>query len=68
MRRSGPNLLRDGGNLEVVDMKDGDGITEVYIRYMGACKGCPSASTGTLGYIEDFLKRELDPRIRVLPV
>src|SRR5208283_5361257 len=63
-----PNLLRDGGNLEVVDMKAADGITEVYIRYMGACQGCPSASTGTLSYIEDFLKAELDPRIRVLPV
>ncbi len=63
-----PNLLRDGGNLEVVDMKAADGITEVYIKYMGACKGCPSASTGTLTYIEDFLKAELDPAIRVLPV
>ena len=63
-----PNLLRDGGNLEVVDMKAAEGITEVYIRYMGACQGCPSASTGTLSYIEDFLKAELDPRIRVLPV
>ena len=63
-----PNLLRDGGNLEVVDMKAAEGITEVYIRYMGACKGCPSAATGTLSYIEDFLKAELDPAIRVLPV
>jgi NifU-like protein len=63
-----PNLLRDGGNLEVVDMKTSAGVTEVYIRYMGACKGCPSASTGTLSYIEDFLKAELDPAIRVLPV
>jgi NifU-like protein len=63
-----PNLLRDGGNLEVVDMKAADGVTEVYIRYMGACKGCPSATVGTLSYIEDFLKAELDPAIRVLPV
>jgi NifU-like protein len=63
-----PNLLRDGGNLEVVDMKTANGVTEVYIRYMGACKGCPSAAVGTLSYIEDFLKAELDPAIRVLPV
>ena len=62
-----PNLLRDGGNLEVVDMKDGAGVTEVYIKYLGACKGCPSAEVGTLGFIEDFLKAELDPGIRVLP-
>jgi NifU-like protein len=63
-----PNLLKDGGNLEVVDMKSSDGVTEVFIRYMGACKGCPSAAVGTLTYIEDFLKAELDPAIRVLPV
>jgi NifU-like protein len=63
-----PALLKDGGNLEVVDMKDADGVTEIYINYLGACKGCPSAAIGTLGYIEDFLKKELGPKIRVLPV
>jgi NifU-like protein len=63
-----PNLLRDGGNLEVVDMKNAEGVTEVYIKYLGACKGCPSAAVGTLAYIEDFLKAELDPAIRVLPI
>ena len=63
-----PTLLRDGGNLEVIDMKETGGVTEVYIRYMGACKGCPSAAVGTLSYIEDFLKSELDTRISVLPM
>jgi NifU-like protein len=62
-----PNLLKDGGNLEVIDMKDADGFTDVYIKYLGACKGCPSASVGTLDYIESFLKSDLDPRIRVFP-
>ncbi|MGA2973810.1 MAG: iron-sulfur cluster assembly scaffold protein [Spirochaetia bacterium] len=62
-----PNLLRDGGNLEVVDMKEADGAIQVFINYLGACKGCPSAAVGTLTYIEDFLKAELDPNIRVLP-
>lgn len=63
-----PNLLKDGGNLEVIDMKDADGFTDVYIKYLGACKGCPSASVGTLDYIEGFLKSDLDPKIRVFPV
>ena len=64
-----PNLLRDGGNLEVVDMKDaGEGVTNVFINYLGACKGCPSATVGTLSYVEDFLKAELDQKIRVLPI
>jgi NifU-like protein len=63
-----PSLLKDGGNLEVVDMKENAGSTEVYISYMGACKGCPSAAVGTLGFIEDFLRKELDQTIRVIPV
>ncbi|HUI73278.1 MAG TPA: iron-sulfur cluster assembly scaffold protein [Spirochaetia bacterium] len=63
-----PALIKDGGNLEVVDMKSQGSDTEVYVRYMGACKGCPSAQMGTLEFIEDFLKKELDPNIRVLPV
>ncbi len=63
-----PALLNDGGDLEVVDMKEGAGTTEVYIRYAGACRGCPSASTGTLAWIEDYLKGDLDPSIRVFPV
>jgi len=63
-----PALLKDGGNLEVVDMKDADGATEVYVRYSGACKGCPSASTGTLSFVEEFLRADLDKGIRVLQV
>jgi NifU-like protein len=63
-----PNLLRDGGNLEVVDMKETDGRTEVNICYQGACRGCPSAETGTLALIEEVLQKELDPGIRVIPV
>jgi NifU-like protein len=63
-----PALLKDGGNLEVVDMKEADGATEVYIRYSGACKGCPSASTGTLSFVEEFLRADLDRGIRVFPV
>ena len=63
-----PNLLRDGGNLEVVDMTSADGATEVRIAYSGACKGCPSATAGTLSVIEEVLQAELDKAIRVVPI
>ena len=63
-----PNLFADGGNVEVVDMKEPNGFTDVYIRYLGACKGCPSAQTGTLSVIEDELRKALDQSIRVIPV
>jgi len=62
-----PALQRDGGDLEVLDMTSAEGVTEVRISYRGACRGCPSAEVGTLGFVEDVLKRELDPAIRVVP-
>jgi NifU-like protein len=49
-------------------MREAAGLTEVHINYLGACKGCPSATVGTLSFVEDFLKAELDQNIRVLPV
>jgi NifU-like protein len=63
-----PSLLRDGGNLEVVDIKDREDVTEVYVQYLGACNGCPSAQTGTQAFIEEILHKELDEHIRVVPV
>jgi NifU-like protein len=63
-----PSLRRDGGNLEVIDMKEADGGLVVTIEYQGACRGCASASIGTLAFVEEHLKNELDPGIRVLPV
>ncbi|MDR1658547.1 MAG: NifU family protein [Deltaproteobacteria bacterium] len=32
-----PSLLADGGNIELVDVKDG----RVEVRLLGACHGCP---------------------------
>jgi NifU-like protein len=62
------SLLKDGGDVEVVDMKEAGGVTQVFIRYLGACKGCPSAAMVTLDFIAEFLHNELDPTIEVLPV
>ncbi|SFV58493.1 Iron-sulfur cluster assembly scaffold protein IscU/NifU-like [hydrothermal vent metagenome] len=61
-------LVMDGGNMEVVDIKKGDEYIDVYIRYMGACSGCASSTTGTLYAIESTLKQKLSPNIRVLPI
>ena len=64
-----PMLVMDGGNLEILDIKDtDDGTTDVYIRYLGACSGCASSSTGTLFAIENVLKEECSDKIRVLPI
>ena len=64
-----PMLIMDGGNLEILDIKDtDDGNTDIYIRYLGACSGCASSSTGTLFAIESVLREECSPKIRVLPI
>jgi Fe-S cluster biogenesis protein NfuA len=56
-----PALAGDGGGLEVLGM---EGST-VFIRYQGACGGCPSAVTGTLFAIENLLKDQVDEEITV---
>ena len=61
-------LVMDGGNMEVIDIKNSDDYIDVYIRYLGACNGCASSSTGTLYAIESTLKEKLTPKIRVLPI
>ena len=61
-------LVMDGGNLEILDIKPNGEYTDVYIRYLGACSGCASSSTGTLYAIEAVLKQKVDDSIRVLPI
>jgi len=58
----------DGGDMEILDIKENGTYIDVYIRYLGACSGCASASTGTLYAIESILKEKLDENIRVLPI
>ena len=56
-----PALANDGGGLEVIEV---DGHI-VRIRYQGACGGCPSSTGGTLRVIENHLRSQLDPEIKV---
>ncbi len=61
-------LVMDGGDMEVIDIKTTDENIDIYIRYLGACDGCASSSTGTLYAIESTLKEKLSTKIRVLPI
>lgn len=64
-----PMLVMDGGNMEILDIKKTeDGPIDIYIRYLGACSGCASSSTGTLYAIEGVLKEKLSQNIRVMPI
>jgi len=61
-------LIMDGGDMEILDIKENGAHFDIYIRYLGACNGCASSSTGTLFAIENILKEKLDENIRVLPI
>lgn len=59
-----PMLQQDGGDLELVDIKD----NLVYCRLGGACVSC-AGSTRTLQFmVERALKDQVDERIRVIAV
>lgn len=61
-------LVMDGGDIDVLSVKENGDIYEVYISYLGACSSCSSSGTGTLFAIENALKDKLDPNIRVIPI
>eukprot|EP01156_Anaeramoeba_ignava_P018428 Anaeramoba_ignava/a91725_40.p2 GENE.a91725_40~~a91725_40.p2 ORF type:complete len:327 (+),score=4.91 a91725_40:1887-2867(+) len=63
-----PMLVMDGGDMEIIDIKDNAPYYDIYIRYLGACSSCATGSTGTLYAIESTLKQKVDENIRVLPV
>jgi NifU-like protein len=57
-----PMLRKDGGDLEVIDIKE----TLVYCRLIGACSGCAGAGMTMKLMIERTLKEMVDERIRVI--
>ncbi|HHO42017.1 MAG TPA: iron-sulfur cluster assembly scaffold protein NifU [Epsilonproteobacteria bacterium] len=61
-------LIMDGGNVEILDIKENGAYFDIYIRYLGACSGCASSSTGTLFAIESILREKVDQNIRVIPL
>lgn len=54
-----PQLMADGGNVELVEVNDGT----VKVRLTGACSGCPMATMTLKMGIERILKQEI-PEIK----
>jgi len=54
-----PSLMRDGGNVELVNVNDG----VVKVRLTGACGGCAMATLTLKMGIERILKQEI-PEIK----
>lgn len=57
-----PILRRDGGDLEIVDVKD----NLVYVALTGACESCDSATQTLELIVATILQDQLDPEIRVI--
>ncbi len=61
-----PTLKADGGNVELIDIQDTDGVFDVLIKYQGECMSCSMNTTTTLAGIEDMLKFKLRAPIKVV--
>ena len=59
-----PLLRRDGGDVEIIDIKD----TLIFCRLSGACEGCAGAGQTLRMLVEQNLKDRVDERIRVIAV
>lgn len=59
-----PMLKHDGGDADIVDIKD----NKVFVRLTGACAGCSGAMTTLKLLVEKNLKEQVDERIRVVAV
>ena len=56
-----PALANDGGGINLLSVQD----KTIKVHYQGACGSCPSSTTGTLQYIEQFLKEAIHPDVEV---
>jgi Fe-S cluster biogenesis protein NfuA len=59
-----PSLRADGGDVELVEVKDG----VVSVRLKGACAGCPMSTMTLKNGIERILKQELSDVKEVIAV
>jgi len=59
-----PMLMMDGGNIELVDVKD----DEVFVHLVGACGMCPSSTMTLKMGVERALKEAIPSIKRVVSV
>ena len=59
-----PALMNDGGNVQVLDVTDGE---KVLVQYQGACGSCGSSLGATLSFMESTLRKHVYNEINVVP-
>lgn len=56
-----PQLQKDGGDIELVDIKD----NTVYVKLVGVCSSCKNAAMTLKSFVESILKEKVDENIVV---
>ena len=64
LERLRPMLMADGGNIELIDVKEG----EVFVHLVGACGMCPSSTMTLKMGVERALKEAIPSVQRVIQV
>lgn len=59
-----PELIKDGGDIELVDIKDND----VYVKLRGQCSGCKNSTMTLKLFVESTLKDAFGDEINVIEV
>ncbi|HJN99337.1 MAG TPA: NifU family protein, partial [Nitrospinaceae bacterium] len=54
----------DGGNVQVLDVVEGE---KVMIKYQGACGNCGSSLGATLSFMEQALRKDIYNELIVVP-
>jgi len=57
-----PELRKDGGDIELVDIED----NKIYVNLQGTCKNCPSSNLTLKNFVENILKEHMGENIEVI--
>ena len=58
-----PYIRSHGGELELLGYEPE--LHRLHVNYLGTCGSCPSSTSGTLESVQEILRKEFDPRIKV---
>jgi len=61
-----PVLQRDGGDIELVEVGEDDGVVKV--RLKGACRGCPMSQMTLKMGVEEELKKKVPEVSKVVSI
>ncbi len=61
-----PALMRDGGNIAVVDVDESSGTVKVQL--LGACGGCPMSMITLTSFVERYLRAKVPEVKKIIPV